>query len=313
MDNSKGQEGKFRLKGLTAAVFTPFHDNGDLNLELISPYIDCLVKEGVKNAFICGTNGEGWSLTVQERKLVAEAWKKVNNGRLCSLVVNVGANGLREGQELAAHAQSIGIDAIASTGPSGYKAKGLDGLVKYLQQVASHAPATPFYYYHFSVTNEPTYGDMEDLIETLKSIPIPTFCGMKFTSFRLFEFKRCLRRPEAYQISVGHDEHLLAALAIGAESFVGGTANFQAKLQTKVIDAYKKKDMEAASSYYDQFLDNCCVLRKYGGGPAVCKVIMKLAHIDLGPCRLPLPSFTPEEEEQVRADLEKIGFFESIK
>jgi hypothetical protein len=64
---------------LVAAVFTPFNDDGsiDVSLETIGQYASVLAKSGVNCAFTCGTNGESLSLTVTERKQVLEAWAKV--------------------------------------------------------------------------------------------------------------------------------------------------------------------------------------------------------------------------------------------
>ncbi|HPH33276.1 MAG TPA: dihydrodipicolinate synthase family protein, partial [Chitinophagaceae bacterium] len=63
-----------KLQGLIAAPFTPMHKDGTLNLELIPAYYDLLKSNGVTGAFICGSTGEGVSLTLQEKKSVAEAW-----------------------------------------------------------------------------------------------------------------------------------------------------------------------------------------------------------------------------------------------
>eukprot|EP00731_Ephydatia_muelleri_P038984 Em1027g1a len=70
----------FEARGLTAATFTPFTDSGEVNLLMIRQYADYLCQRGVLNVFVNGTAGEGLTLTVSERKLVAEEWVKVAAG-----------------------------------------------------------------------------------------------------------------------------------------------------------------------------------------------------------------------------------------
>ena len=63
-----------KLKGLIAAPFTPMKEDGSLNLSVIPKYYEMLVANGVTGAFICGSTGEGVSMTKSEKKMVAEAW-----------------------------------------------------------------------------------------------------------------------------------------------------------------------------------------------------------------------------------------------
>ena len=63
-----------RLTGLVAAPFTALQPDGQLNLPLIDRQATALAANGVQGAFICGTTGEGFSLTSQERMQVAECW-----------------------------------------------------------------------------------------------------------------------------------------------------------------------------------------------------------------------------------------------
>jgi N-acetylneuraminate lyase len=60
------------LSGLVAAPFTPFRQDGEVALDMIPPLARALAKNGVSGAFVCGTTGEGHSLTVPERKKVVE-------------------------------------------------------------------------------------------------------------------------------------------------------------------------------------------------------------------------------------------------
>ncbi len=57
---------------MIAAPFTALNGDGSLNLAMIERQAIALVENNVSGAFICGTTGEGLSLTTNERLQVAE-------------------------------------------------------------------------------------------------------------------------------------------------------------------------------------------------------------------------------------------------
>src|SRR5690348_748143 len=123
-----------RLTGLVAAPFTPMEADGTLNLRPIEQQAQLLVKGGVTGAFICGTTGEGLSLTSRERMQVAERWLAVAGDRL-KVIVHVGHNNVEEGRALAAHAQKIGACAVAMIGPSFFRPESVTQLVDFCSRV----------------------------------------------------------------------------------------------------------------------------------------------------------------------------------
>ncbi|GAB1285549.1 N-acetylneuraminate lyase [Apodemus speciosus] len=115
---------KKKLRGLVAATITPMTENGEINFSVIGQYVDYLVKEqGVKNIFVNGTTGEGLSLSVSERRQVAEEWVSQGRNKLDQVVIHVGALNLKESQELAQHAAEIGADGIAVIAPFFFKSQ----------------------------------------------------------------------------------------------------------------------------------------------------------------------------------------------
>ncbi|PIO15410.1 hypothetical protein AB205_0033880 [Aquarana catesbeiana] len=58
------------------------------------------------------------SLSVQERKRLAEEWVKHARGKMDNVIVHVGCLSLEDSKDLAAHAASCGADAISSVSPS---------------------------------------------------------------------------------------------------------------------------------------------------------------------------------------------------
>ena len=284
-----------KLKGLVAAPFTPMNADGSLRLASIAPYADFLVAQGVVGAFICGTTGEGFSMTVEERKAVAEAWVRASAGRL-KVIVHVGHNCQADAAELAAHAQQCGAYAIASIAPNFYKPCCVEDLVGFFAPVAAAAPALPFYYYN------------------MPSEKIPTLQGVKFTHNNLMEMNQCLALGDgAFEILHGYDEILLCGLALGAKAAVGSTYNYAGKVYNALLDAFEAGDLGRARELQRYSVEIVKVIIRYGGGVRGGKAIMNLLGIPCGECRLPLNRFTEAEYAALRKDLEDINFFEHIR
>ena len=140
------------LQGLIAAPFTPMHPNGMLNLSIIPAYYQMLKTNGVTGAFICGSTGEGVSLTISEKKAVAEAWvectKQDKDFKVMALLADTS---IEDCKDLALHARSIGLYAVSFTSPYYFKPADVGMLAKVCIEIASVVPDLPFYYYHIPV------------------------------------------------------------------------------------------------------------------------------------------------------------------
>src|SRR5690606_29017550 len=97
--------------------------------------------------FICGSTGEGMSMTVEERKATAEAWADVAPGHDLEVIVQVGANSQRDAMELASHAANLKVRSISAHAPCYFLPKSVDDLIEFFVPVAKAAKGTPFYYY----------------------------------------------------------------------------------------------------------------------------------------------------------------------
>ena len=92
---------RLRLTGLVAAPYSPFHEDGTLNPDAVHPMAEFLIESGVRGVFICGSTGEGLSLSTEERIVLAERWMIAVHGRIPVLV----HNSVVEARTLAAHAE----------------------------------------------------------------------------------------------------------------------------------------------------------------------------------------------------------------
>jgi N-acetylneuraminate lyase len=284
--------------------------DGSLDLDTVGRQAEHLVSQGVGAAFVCGTTGEGPSLSVPERRQLAERWCAVA-GKSLPVIVHVGDPSIAAAKELAEHAQKTGAAAIASIPPFYFKPDGVDDVVACCTAVASAAPGLPFYYYHIP-GNTGVRVSMVDVLE-LGARRVPTLAGLKFSDDDLADFGRCAAMfGDRYDLFYGRDEMLLPALATGARAAIGTTYNFAAPLCRRMIDAFQKNDHPTAQALQARLREFVALLQRRGGLPAM-KAAMALAGVDCGPARLPLRTLDDRQVEALRRDLDESGLASVIR
>ncbi len=297
------------MKGLINAPFTPFHANGEVNLEPIAKYAELLINNNLKGVFINGSSGEGYMLTVEERKQLAEKWMEVSPAEF-KVIVHVGSCCVKDSRELAEHAEKIGAWAIGAMAPPFPKIGRIEELTQYCEDIASAAPSLPFYFYHIPFFNG-VYLPMLDLLKSVED-RIPNFAGIKYTYESLYEYNQCrLYKDGKFEMLHGQDETILSSLVMGgAEGGIGGTTNYNGRELNMIIDSYKSGDISAAVEHQNFSQDVINVICNYRGNIVGGKRIMKLIGLDLGGNRTPFRNMTDEEEASMKSELEAINFFE---
>ena len=297
-----------KIKGLIDAPFTPFHEDGSLNLAPIPEYAALLARNGLKGVFINGSSGEGYMLTEEERMQLAEAWMAAVP-RDFKVIVHVGSTSVMSSRRLAEHAQKIGAWGIGAMATPFPKIGNIEQLCRYCEEIASAAPELPFYYYHIPAFN----GAFLSMYDFLKAVDgrIPNFAGIKYTFESLYEYNRCRRYQNGkFDMLHGQDETILPCLAMGgAQGGIGGTTNYNGRCLTGILEAWEKGDLEKARQLQDFAQDVIDVICNFRGNIVGGKRIMKLIGLDLGPNRVPFMSVTDEEEQELRRQLEAIDFF----
>lgn len=295
-----------KVTGMVAATFTPLDEAGALRLEAIPGIVSRLASWGVEGAFVCGSTGEGPSLTSRERMDLTEAFIAAAAGKI-KVFVHVGHNSLREARDLAAHAARAGADYISATPPCYFKITTESSLIDCLAEITSAAPDTPFYYY-----NIPSLTGVElDMVEFLKRSEgrLPTLRGIKYTTPKIHEFQACLCHADgAYDLLYGTDEMLLSALATGARGFIGSTYNFAAPLYHRIMAAYQAHEMERAAALQHEAVRIVRIINRYGG-LAAQKAMMQMTGVDCGGVRNPLVAPGGRELKALEEDLREAGFF----
>ena len=299
------------LTGLTPATHTPFHADGSLNLAVVEQQASHLLANGISTVFIGGSTGESHSLSLDERRALAQRWTDIVRGTAMRVVVHVGSNCLTDAKALAEQARKLGAVAISSLAPSYFKPRNLEALVACAAEIAAGAPETPFYFYDIPVMTNVSFS-MPDFLDLAKD-RIPTLRGLKFTNPDLMAYQLCLHAENGkWDVPFGCDEFMLAALALGAKGAVGSSFNFAAPIYQRLMAAFEKGDLATARIEQFRSVQMIQILASFGYMSAA-KAVMEMLGVSVGPPRLPNSSLSSDQKSDLRSKLETLQFFDWIK
>ncbi len=296
-----------KLNGLVAATYTPLNDDRSVNPTLVRPLVEHVLQGGCSGLYVCGSTGEGMSLSGSERRVVVEAYVDAVDGR-APLIVQVGHNSVSEARQLANAAEQARADAISATCPSYFNVSDVETLVACMAEVAAGAPDLPFYYYHIPALT----GSTIDMTEFLRrgADCIPNLAGLKYTDTKLHEFQECLELDDGrFDVVWGCDEMLLGALATGARGAIGSTYNIAAPLYQRIINAFADGNLNDARRLQSLSVNMIRTLNHFPFHPAM-KAVLAMQGFNVGGCRLPQVSLSDDDFTTLRAELDAIGFLE---
>ncbi|XP_012225267.1 N-acetylneuraminate lyase-like [Linepithema humile] len=303
----------YTYRGVIVPVLTPFNNDGYLNLDIISKYAKYLAKKGINGILVNGTSGEGMSMSVVERKLIAEAWAKAVKKTRQHLMIQVGGTSLPDVIELAKHAENLHVDSILCLPELYFKPTTSQQLIEYLEIIGKAAPKTPLLYYHIPMlTNVNIH--MGQFLESIGD-KIPSFVGIKFTSANLEEGAQALHADnKKYVIFLGNDQIVNAAYALGIDSFILTSLNMLSELILNLLAASKDGKMLEAKNKQEELSRAVIAITKHGNWVETMKVAMTLlTDIDVGLPRAPLKSISSEALEVMIKDLNNLGYQAEIK
>ena len=287
------------FEGVYSALLTPFDKHGDVSEEALRRLTDFQLDAGLDGFFVCGSTGEGILLTTEERKRVAEIVVDQARDR-GTVIVHVGHASSAVSAELAAHAETIGADAIGSVPPIYYPLGIEEALYHY--QIITRASSLPFVAYNIpSLTSVGlSAGHLPRLLE------METFVGMKFTGYDLYEMQGIAEAlGDAGIVLSGSDQMSLPALLMGARGSIGSTHNIVPGKFVGVYRAYKDGDISTAKRLQEEINRLMRVVHRYGMPSR--KAYLRRLGIDCGVYRPPFKPLTDEQEREFFAEVDALG------
>lgn len=298
---NKMAENEFRFKGAFPALVTPFDENG-VNEEQYRGLIDYVIKAGATGIVPCGTTGEFTSMSFDEKVEAFRVACEVAKGRV-PVLAGTGAARTGDAIKLTKRAAEFGAEAALVVSPYFLKPTTKE-IFEHYEKVANASDIPIFLYNIPQVT-----GVLLNwwLIDGLREIDGIT--GMKDSSGNLVNLTTILvRRPENFQVVIGHDEVAFPALAAGCDGVILASANVFPDRYIKMQSALASGDLKGALIVQRSIQKAVRLFVNRGGGLAV-KAALNMMGVPVGLARPPLlegDGLRYEDIDELRTCLEDI-------
>ncbi|EGF09742.1 N-acetylneuraminate lyase [Streptococcus sanguinis SK1057] len=274
-----------KYEGVIPAFYACYDEAGEVSPERVRALTQYFIDKGVKGVYVNGSSGECIYLSVADRKLILENVMEVAKGKL-TVIAHVACNNTKDSVELAKHAESLGVDAIAAIPPIYFRLPDYS-IAKYWNDMSAAAPNTDFVIYNIPQLSGTTltpalYAEMRKN---------PRVIGVKNSSMPTQDIQIFVAEGgEDHIVFNGPDEQFISGRVIGAKAGIGGTYAVMPDLFLKLNQLIIDKKLDRAKEL--QHAINSVIYKMVSGRAnlyAVMKEILRLNEdLDIGSVRAPL-------------------------
>lgn len=290
-----------KLYGVITAMTTPFDSSGNVDIKAIEALTNFLIDKGVNCLYPCGTTGEMFLMTVEERKLVAETIVNTASGR-ATVFIHTGAMQPDDTVELSLHAKEIGADGVGIVTPVYFSITDR-GMVDYYKYVTSKLPDDfPVYTYVIPqlAGNDISPAVMNEIVKAC-----PNVIGVKYSYADMQRLREYLYVNEGnFSVVFGADRLFLPALIMGCDGTVSGCSGPVPEPFVNTYKYYLAGELEKAAAAQKTAGEVVDIL-KAGEDMSIFKEVLTFRGIPGGYMRKPLSYISDEEKEALRKEIQK--------
>lgn len=205
--------------GSGVALVTPFNKDGEIDFRTFSKLIEFQIANKTDAIIVCGTTGEGSTVTVRERlKLFSLAAQQVN-GRV-PVIAGTGSNSTSFSADLMKEAEKCGIDAHLSVTPY-YNKTSQEGIVRHYYSLAENAQKPVIIY------NVPTRTGMNIQPETYKRLSEhENIVAVKEADTNISKLQKSIELTEGkLDFYVGNDDLISVGCCVGCIGVISVLSN----------------------------------------------------------------------------------------
>ncbi len=281
-----------KLFGVVIPTITPMKENGKLDEESLSNFVEYLVQAGVNCLYPNGTNGESLLLSREEREAIAKIVVDIDNHRIPTFI-QCGSMTTEETASHVRYAREIRADGVGIMSPAFFPMDE-ESLFKYYSDVLTEC-SEDFPVYVYNIPGCTTSDVKPALLKRLMD-KFPNIVGIKYSNSDLLRVEDYLnqggRKPD---VLIGCDSLFLQCMITGGVGTVTGPGAIFHERFNRLYAQYQAGDIAGAMETQRQIVE---VDRKIANIPGIpgLKALLKLRGvIKNDTCRGPLRKLTKEE------------------
>lgn len=272
------------LKGIISPILTPMHEDESINVEELRNEVERMISNGIHGIFPFGTNGEGYILSAEEKKIVLEVVVDQTAGRV-PIYAGTGAISTKETIAQSKMAQEAGADVLSIIAPS-FAAASQEEIYTHYKTVAESVDM-PIVLYNIPART----GNAIAPATVARLAQIENIIGAKDSSGNFsnilgyIEAGKSKTNGKFYTLS-GNDQLIIWTLLAGGTGGIAGCANVYPQTMSSIYDLFvegKIEEAKTANGSIQNFRD--CF--KYGNPNTIVKTAAGLLGNPVGKCRAP--------------------------
>ncbi|MBQ9913730.1 MAG: 4-hydroxy-tetrahydrodipicolinate synthase [Clostridia bacterium] len=283
--------------GSGVALITPFDKDGKIDFKEFEKLIEYQIENKTDAIIVCGTTGEGSTLTVYERLNLFSTAVDVAHGRV-PVIGGTGSNSTSFSLSLIKEAEKTGIDAHLSVTPY-YNKTSQKGLVKHYYTLAEEAQKPVIVY------NVPSRTGMNISPETYCELSEhDNICGVKEADSNIAKLIKAISLcGDKLDFYIGNDDMICPAVACGCKGVISVLANVMPEYTHEMTAEGIKGNTEKCRQMQEEVIELVNALF-CDVNPIPVKYAMKCLGMGTGVLRLPLCELCEEKKEQLEKCLE---------
>ncbi len=287
------------FEGMASAIITPLNEKG-IDYELFAKLIEWQIAEGIDGLVVCGTTGEGSTLSDEEHKSAIEFMVKQVDGRV-PVIAGTGSNDTAYAVELTKHASLMGVDGVLTVTPYYNKAT-QKGLIKSFTQIAD-ASSVPVILY-----NVPSRTGVNIAPKTVLELSKhPNINAIKEASGDISQIAEIAHLcGDNINIYSGNDDQVVPILSLGGKGCISVLSNLLPKETSEMCRLFREGDVKAAARLQLKYIPLINALFS-----EVNPIPVKAAMAKMGFCedylRLPLTPMEDATRENLYLQMKNAG------
>lgn len=292
---------KVEIKGIIPPILTPFNDDESINVAELRKQVNRMIDAGCHGLFPFGTNGEGYILSGEEKKLILETVIDECNGRV-PVYAGTGCVSTKETIAQSKMAMDAGADILSIIVPS-FAAASQEELYTHYATVAA-AVDMPIVLYNIPArTGNALAPATVGRLAAIENIVGAKDSSGNFTNILGYIDAGRAADPDFSMLS-GNDQLIIWTLLAGGSGGIAGCANVYPHTMASIYDLFMEGKIEEAKAMNEsiQSLRSCF---KYGNPNTVIKTAAALQGWNVGKCRAPFNQIPDEGIEALKKVLKE--------